>query len=185
MTWAPLHTCQRQLRHLPSLQPHLPFQLFFHCDRWSRYHLLLSWPFFRMGQAASTWEMLKYWIPYSWSATRTLKTFRSRCFKRILIHSRSPKYTGNVFFQKWHNLGPIWKVSCKRSRGVYLLTLYFFSLAVIVTYHFSSRKVPDFQCSKIPGNKRVGCMSADMKPCFLTLQLCPRKNSLTWDMWQA
>jgi hypothetical protein len=31
----------------------------------------------------------------------------------------------------------------------------------------------------------VGCMSADMKPCFLTLQLCPRKNSLTWDMWQA
>jgi hypothetical protein len=28
-------------------------------------------------------------------------------------------------------------------------------------------------------------MSSDMKPCFLILQLCPRKNSLTWDMWQA
>jgi hypothetical protein len=143
MTWASLHTCQRQLQHLPSLQPHQPFQLFFNCDRWRRYHLLLSWPFSRMGQAASTWEMLKYWIPYSWSATRTLKTFRSRCFKRILIHSRSPNYTGNVFFQKWHNLGSFWKVSCiffHWSRGVYLLTLYFFSLDVIVTYHVSSRR---------------------------------------------
>jgi hypothetical protein len=80
-------------------------------------------------------------------------------FKRILIHLRPPKYTGNVFFQKWHNLGPIWKVSCiffHRSRGVYLLTLYFFSLAIIVTYHFSSRIMADFQCSKIPGTKGQG-----------------------------
>lgn len=59
---------------------------------------------------------------------------------------------------------------------MYIFWLYFFSIYVIVTYHFSSRNVPDFQCSKIPGNKRTGCMSADMKPCFLILQLCPRKK---------
>lgn len=92
---------------------------------------------------------------------------RNICFKRILIHSRSPKYIGNVFFQKWLNLGPIWKVSFKffhRSRGVYLLIFYFFSLSIVVTYHFSYRKVLDFQCGKILGNKRVGWISANMKP---------------------